>query len=129
VRQRRGQRAEQAAGRYLRDRGWRPLAANVRVGRYEIDLIAVEPGERGESDTLVFVEVRSRSGAGFGAPEESVVGAKAFRVYRAALRVVAAGVLPDGSPVPRTRWRVDLVSVITDGANREIRHLQGLQPT
>jgi Holliday junction resolvase-like predicted endonuclease len=98
------------------------------VGRDEIDLVAVEPGEPGESDTLVFVEVRSRSGARFGAPEESVVGGKAFRVYRAALSLAAAGALPNGRALPRVPWRVDLVAVVTTGAATRIRHLRGVEP-
>lgn len=50
-----GQRSERTAARYLRNRGYRILAANIADTEGEIDLL-VQDGE-----TLVVVEVRSRS--------------------------------------------------------------------
>jgi putative endonuclease len=101
------------------------IGRNVRVGRHEIDLVAIEPGE---PPTLVFVEVRSRSTTGFGMPEESVVGGKATRMYRAAMELLQTGRLPDGSPLPRLPWRVDLVSVALTGMAGKFRHLRGVDP-
>ncbi len=46
---------ERLAAQYLRRRGLRVLAKNVRCGRGEIDLVAID------GHTLVFVEVKSRS--------------------------------------------------------------------
>lgn len=111
--------------------GWSILASSVRIGRDELDLVAVEPGAL---PMLVFVEVRSRSSARFGAPEETVTGAKIGRIYRAAMALMRQGHLPDGHPLPPLRWRVDLISVDArpsrpDGPNRpELRHIRGVTP-
>jgi putative endonuclease len=55
-RRERGRRAEKAAERMLRRAGLVVLARNWRAAGGEIDLAAME------GDTLVFVEVKSRSG-------------------------------------------------------------------
>ncbi|MBI4601734.1 MAG: YraN family protein, partial [Planctomycetes bacterium] len=47
-----GRRGERAAARHLRRQGLRILARNVREGRGEIDLVALDGA------TLVFVEVK-----------------------------------------------------------------------
>jgi len=101
------------------------LARNVRVFRSEIDVVAREP-----AGMLVFVEVRSRSGARLGAPEESVDGAKVARLYAAAWELLRVGRLPGGERIDDPRFRVDLVSVVrgADGTWRLRQHLKGLEP-
>ena len=103
------------------------MARNIRVGRGELDIIAIDPGP---APTLVFVEVRSASGTGFGAPVESVDARKVARLYRAASALVRAGRLPDGRALPANSWRVDLVTLVrTDGRTwRLAGHLRGLDP-
>jgi len=136
-RRRAGDRAEGFVADRLADAGWRIIGRQVPVGRDEVDLIAIEPGEPA---TLVFVEVRSARDGTFGAPEESVVGRKAARTYRAVLALVRAGVLPDGRALPRLAWRVDVVAVTglvdRDGASGarpqghgvRVRHLRAVDP-
>lgn len=111
--------------RLLADRGWRVLARNVRVGRSEIDMVAVEP-----AGTIVFVEVRSRTASHLGAPEESVDGAKVARLYTAAWELMRTGRLPDGVALGEKAFRVDLVTVVRGqhGAWRVRAHLRGLAP-
>ena len=131
LRDRRGRHGEDLAAAYLEGLGWDVLARRLRVGRAEIDVLAIEPGE---PPSLVVVEVRSRSTSRFGSPEESVDAAKVHRLYRAAAELRSAGVLPDGRPLPRLPWRLDLVAVddapsIGPGAGgRALRHLRGLEP-
>jgi hypothetical protein len=78
--------------------------------------------------------VRSNVTARFGAPEESVVGGKLRRTYRAAWGLLRLGTLPDGTPVPRLPWRVDLVIVeqrpnlTRDIGGPIVRHLRGVAP-
>lgn len=128
-RRRHGDRAERVAAERLSAVGWTIVAANVRVGRDEIDLICVEPGAPA---TLVFVEVRSRSAPQFGPPEESVDAGKVARLYRAAFALLRHGRLPDGRALPLLPWRVDLISVdarrsgFDDIAGASVRHLRGL---
>jgi putative endonuclease len=78
---RQGDEAESLARAYLERQGLRCLAANFRTpgrGGGEIDLIMRD------GDTLVFVEVRQRSGRGFGGAGASVSAAKRRRVVLAA---------------------------------------------
>jgi putative endonuclease len=73
-----GARAEQVCAELLRSSGLRVIERNWRCRHGEIDLIAQE------GLTLVFVEVRMRSGPGFGGAAESVTEAKRARLLAAA---------------------------------------------
>jgi putative endonuclease len=105
--QRRGDAAEELVAHRLREQGWRILARQVRVGRAEIDIVAVDPGPPGR---LVVVEVRWRGGRGFGQVEETVDWRKRRQLTLASQRLLAQG-LPDGSTLPRLGLRLDLVVV------------------
>jgi Holliday junction resolvase-like predicted endonuclease len=83
------------------------LGRNVRVGRGELDLVAVDPGPPAE---LVIVEVRWRRDRGFGLPEETVDWRKRRHLRHAAARLMEQG-LPDGSPLPMLPLRFDLLVV------------------
>jgi putative endonuclease len=71
-------RDERRAARHYRLRGYRILGANVWAGGYELDLI-VRRGRR-----VVFVEVKGKSGSGYGDPLEMVDDEKLRRLRRAA---------------------------------------------
>ena len=77
-------RGERRALRHYRLRGYRLLAANTRVGRYELDLI-LRRGRR-----IVVVEVKEKGGAAFGHPFEMIDEEKARRVHTAASGWLAA---------------------------------------
>jgi putative endonuclease len=64
--------------RWYRWRAYRILDTNCWFAGYELDVVA----RRGR--TLVFCEVKSKSGDGFGDPLEMVTAEKARRVRRAA---------------------------------------------
>lgn len=77
-----GQTAEDRALAHLLEAGLDLVQRNYRTpgrGGGEIDLIMREPG-----GTLVFVEVRSRSGAGFGGAAASIGATKRRRIIFAA---------------------------------------------
>jgi putative endonuclease len=114
-----GDSAEAIVAAYLGALGWRVLARQLRVGRAEIDLLAVDPGP---PPALVVVEVRWRSRRDFGLAEETVDGRKRARLHRAAFTLREAGVLRDGTPVPRFPLRFDLVVVEPHGRMRHHRH-------
>jgi putative endonuclease len=75
---------ELRARRHYRLRGYRILGSNVWVGGNELDLIV----RRGQN--LAFVEVKGKSGAGFGDPLEMVDAEKVRRVRRAAVAWLAS---------------------------------------
>jgi putative endonuclease len=124
--QRAGDAAEAAVAEGLRASGWEVLASRVRVGRAELDLVAIDPGPPRE---LVAVEVRWRSGRSFGLPEETVDGRKLARLWGAVARLLDEGCLPDGRPLPRLAARVDLVAVEPadrPGGRPRVRHHRAL---
>lgn len=73
-----GERAEEHAMVYLQMQGLTLLARNYRCKGGELDLVMKEAG------MLVFVEVRQRSHAVFGTPEESITSGKRKRLLLAA---------------------------------------------
>lgn len=71
---------EQAAVEYLGGLGWQILARNWRCRYGELDVIAVD----NSCDTVVFVEVKTRTGEGFGGLAEAVTPDKVRRLRRLA---------------------------------------------
>ena len=69
-----GKQGEDLACRELRRRGYAILARGYRTRYGEIDIIARD------GDTLVFVEVKTRSSDQFGTPLEAVTRAKQQRI-------------------------------------------------
>jgi putative endonuclease len=103
-----GDAAETLVASRLIRAGWAILGRNIRVGRDELDLVAVDPGP---PRALVFVEVRWRASRAFGLAEETVDGRKRGRIHRAAFGLVELGRLPSGDALPRLPLRFDLVVV------------------
>jgi putative endonuclease len=75
-----GRRGEDLAHRYLRSTGLNVVARNYRPheGESEVDIIARD------GDTVVFVEVKSRTSSDFGSPERAIDGQKQKHIVRAA---------------------------------------------
>jgi putative endonuclease len=70
---------EDAAAAYLNKAGWRILERNFHYGRAgEIDIIARD------GEWTVFVEVKTRRSAAYGAPEYSITPAKQRQLMRIA---------------------------------------------
>jgi putative endonuclease len=76
-----GRRAELAVADYLAARGFRVLARNLRIGAFEIDVVA----RRGP--LVVAVEVRTRGPRSFERPFESIGRTKQKRMLAAAERL------------------------------------------
>ncbi|MBF9221528.1 YraN family protein [Hymenobacter ruricola] len=73
-----GQAGETAAADYFQAQGYEVLARGYRHGRAEVDLVL-----RQGNALLVFVEVKTRSGSQFGAPE-TFVSARKKELFRLA---------------------------------------------
>jgi putative endonuclease len=117
-----GDEAERAVADRLLAAGWRILGRQVRIGRGELDLVALDPGPPPQ---LVVVEVRWRRDRAFGLPEETFDGRKRDHLRRAVSRLIAAGALPDGTRLPMLPVRVDLVAVeppLRAGDSPRFRH-------
>jgi putative endonuclease len=74
----RGAQAEARAAAYLSGRGYQILERNFTCKAGELDIVARQ------GDTVVFVEVKSRSSTAFGLPQEHVTAAKRAKLLRAA---------------------------------------------
>lgn len=111
----RGARAEALAADYLVGQGLTIVERNFRARLGEIDLIARD------RDTLVFVEVRLRSGNAFGDAATSITRKKCARMVAAARVYLAKigrepacrfdAVLLDGLEPARITWLRDVVDV------------------
>jgi putative endonuclease len=122
-RQIRGASAEAEAVVHLEQAGWRIVVRNLKVGRDEIDILAIDPGP---PRTLVVVEVRSLRTSAFGAPEERVDRVKVGRLYRALAGLSAS--LETDADVTRLPRRVDLIVVDRRSWPTQTRHLRALEP-
>jgi len=98
---RRGARGEKLAARFLRTRGYKVLYRNFKArGGGEIDIVCRE------GETLVFVEVKTRSGDEFGRPIEAVGREKEMRISKGGLAWLRLLDNPDVS------FRFDVVEVL-----------------
>jgi len=79
-----GSQGERIAVAYLTDVGLRVLDRNWRCREGELDVVARE------GDALVFCEVKTRRGVGYGHPVEAVTPAKQRRLRILAQRWLAA---------------------------------------
>jgi putative endonuclease len=99
-----GQRAESIARRYLRRRGLKILAKNVRFRFGEIDIVAME------GQCVVFVEVRARRSPAYGGAADSVDHRKQRKL------AMAASAFLTGHPELATRpCRFDVMALTPDG--------------
>ena len=99
-------------------RGYAVVGRNVREGRGEIDLIARD------GETVVFVEVKFRTGADTAAPLTAVGWKKREDVARAAARYLARRGLT-GHPV-----RFDVIGITweVDGSRLRVEHIPNAFP-
>lgn len=111
-----GALGEQLAVEHLRALGLRILARNWRCRYGELDVIAAD-GDH----TVVFVEVKTRTGDGFGGIAEAVTRAKVRRIRR------LAGVWLAGQDNRWAQIRIDVIGVRV-GRRRtpEVTHLRGV---
>lgn len=110
----RGRQAEGAAGAYLRSHGWEIVAQNHHTPVGELDLVCMD------GRTLVFVEVKARSGSFFGEALEAVGPRKERR-----LRAAAAWWMAErGRATHDVRFDVIVVMLEDDGSLRSLAHLR-----
>lgn len=112
ARARLGGAGERLAAGWLEARGYRVLAHNWRCAYGELDVIAEEQGE------LVFVEVKTRRGNAYGAPEEAITASKRAHLIAAAQSYLAE------QQREEQPYRIDVVAVQLDGQGRlvAVRH-------
>lgn len=107
-----GVNGELIAEEFLKKKGYIIVFRNWRAGSHEVDIVALT------NNLLVFVEVKTRSGAFLNYPEESVTTKKKNNLRTAAANFVQA--------YPQYRdYRFDIVSVLLkNGLPVEVVHFE-----
>lgn len=110
-----GMEGEAEAERFLVARDHKIIERRARTRYGEIDLVALSPDGR----EVVFIEVKTRRGRGYGSPEEAVTWRKREHLRRSALAWMTA----HGSAA--SSYRIDVVSVLlTPGSAALIEHFE-----
>lgn len=106
-----GKKGEQLATQYLLDNNYKILEKNYRYLKAEVDIIAQK------AETLVAVEVKTRTSAYFGNPEE-FVNPKKIKLLISAI---------DNYVIERdldVEVRFDIISIITNKNKTNIEHIE-----
>jgi len=104
---------------YLLGLGWEILDRNWRCRAGEIDIVAREPGS---PPRLVVVEVKTKGGARFGDPLETITYAKVHRLGQLGLWWKAR------HPDVLGSLRLDAISVVKQaGMAPVLRHIKGVE--
>lgn len=107
-----GKKGEDLAAKFLSDKGYKVLERNYRTPYGEIDIICHY------QDTLIFVEVKTRSSQKYGLPQESITFRKKQHLRKAASLYLNT----------RETWtrfiRFDVVAILIQGARPSIEHFE-----
>lgn len=107
-----GQKGEDLAANYLKELGYQILERNYRCKLGEVDIIARE------NDTLVFIEVRTRSSLDFGLPQESINRRKRHQISKVALEYMIRKKLKN---IPA---RFDVVAISLKPGKEKVDHIK-----
>lgn len=107
-----GQEGERLAERYLQKKGYTLVERNYRCPAGELDLIVLD------RRVVVFVEVKTRTGPGFGSPLEAVEFRKQRKMIQAAQFFLAEKRLQQRDA------RFDVVGVSWPGREPVVEHIE-----
>ncbi len=109
-----GQTGENIAKDYLKNLGYKIINTNWHYSKNsEIDIIALE------NNTLVFVEVKTRTTTNFGHPFEAINSKKLEKIYSAILAYL------NETQVKYKNYRIDAISIVGT-KNPKIEHLKDI---
>ena len=107
-----GQQGERIAEQYLKSKGYKLVERNYRCAAGELDLIVLD------RRVIVFVEVKTRTGQGFGTPLEAVEFRKQRKMIQAAQFFMSAKGLHQRDA------RFDVVGVSWIGRDPVVEHIE-----
>jgi putative endonuclease len=115
MKQQLGRWGEEQAAAFLIKKGYRLVEKNWRARPGEIDLVMRN------KDEIVFVEVKTRSGIGFGYPEESITDKKLASLTECCQKYI------DEHQI-NANWRIEVVSIIGNEkiGIKDIKHIEDL---
>ncbi len=103
-----GKKGEEKALRFLKKRGYRIIEKNYVCKMGEMDLIGKE------KDTLVFIEVKTRTSMDFGPPQLAVTSWKQRQLSKVALNFLKEKKIGD------VKARFDVVAILLTPGGEEI---------
>jgi len=107
---------EEHAAKFLKKKGYKIIDRNFRKGYGEIDIITIK------DKTLIFIEVKTRTGSLYGTPFEQIAPFKIHSLVRTAqFYKLNNPKLPDS-------LRIDAIGVILDSNNnvQKIEHIENI---
>lgn len=110
-----GKLGEDFAVSYLKRQGFQILTRNFRIRGGEIDVVAIEPSTSLRPETLVFIEVKTRTSNEFGTPLEAI----GYYKLRSLIKTAEFFKLKHRN-LPEL-MRIDAVSVMLDRNNELIK--------
>lgn len=106
-----GKKGEDAAVKHLLQNNYQIINCNWRYRNYEVDIIARQ------DDTIIFIEVKTRSGSLWGYPEEAISKSRIKRLVDAADYYIQANDITSDI-------RFDVIAIIADNNTLEIEHFE-----
>ncbi len=103
-----GKRGEEIAIRFLKKKGYRIVERNYSCKMGEMDIIAKE------KDTLVFIEVKTRTSTAFGPPQFAVNSSKQIQLSKVALHFLKE------KGIGEIKARFDVVAILLSPHGEEI---------
>jgi len=104
-----GSWGESIAADYLTEKGYQIIKCNYRTPYGEIDLVTRY------ADVTIFVEVKTRSNAHFGFPEDAITAAKRQHLIEASQFILQKHPELDGD------WRIDVIAIQSlDSSNQPL---------
>jgi putative endonuclease len=107
-----GKEGERIAEQYLKRKGYKLVERNYRCAAGEVDLIVLD------RRVIVFVEVKTRTGHGFGTPLEAVQPRKQRKMMRAAQFFLSQKKLHQRDA------RFDVVGISWPGQEPMVEHIE-----
>ena len=107
-----GKEGERIAEQFLKKKGYKLVEKNYRCSGGELDLIVLDRRD------IVFVEVKTRTGSGFGTPFEAVESRKQQRMIHAAQVFLAHKGLQQRDA------RFDVVGISWRGREPVVEHIE-----
>lgn len=106
-----GKKGEIAALAYLLQNNYQMINCNWRCRNYEVDIIARQ------DDTIIFIEVKTRSSSFWGYPEEAISKRRIKRLVEAADYYIKANDITSDV-------RFDVIAIIMKNDTPEILHFE-----
>jgi putative endonuclease len=107
-----GREGERIAELFLKKKGYRLVERNYRCAAGELDLIVLD------RRVIVFVEVKTRTGSGYGTPMEAVEFRKQHKMIRTAQFFLNA------KKLSQREARFDVVGISWAGAKPLVEHIE-----